>query len=298
KQGARPKQIQMKYSEPTESEPKSSVKKPDEVEKQKEMKGEGELVKQVQFPSKILHFTFYNYCPKYFLVGRPITSMALVLYWPGEKCKRTECALPVGTPFVKEGFFLHGYWPQSTGNNNMLCCQTKTPLSLAEKIIFGDDTLKDLIYRNWMSISVCAVSLYQYDKHGSCAQKIFEGPNGIKDYMRTTIALYQKYNLWKILQESELQVVTNKLYNIEQLKKVLRREIGCEVIFTCVEMTSIFDVKMCFDPNSNPFNPTFIKCPDKNYREEKRRCSKEVMFEEFPKYLLDPVTSPRNNCPY
>ncbi|ELP90965.1 ribonuclease S-F11, putative [Entamoeba invadens IP1] len=280
-----------------EPDQKNLKQKQNQVRK-KTSKSKSEQPKQVPFPPKVLKFRFYNYCKKYQNIKK-VLSYALVEYWPGEKCRDNVCALPFSTPYVNEGFFLHGLWPQNDAHKNLVCCKTDVHISKAEQIILDDSELKSLIYQNWISVDRCGISIYQFDKHGTCSMKNFVGNNGIVNYIKTAIRLFKKYDLWKILQESDLKVVTNKLYNIDKLRNAIQKVIGNDVIFTCVEMTSIYEIKMCFDPLSvNTPNPKLIKCLDKNYNEEKRRCNTEVMFIHFPDFLLDPVTAPRSDCPY
>ncbi|ELP90957.1 hypothetical protein EIN_294070, partial [Entamoeba invadens IP1] len=150
----------------------------------------------------------------------------------------------------------------------------------------------------WPSITACRFVAYQMDKHGSCSMFTYKGKNGPFDYFRTALYLYEKVNYWKLLQESALKVETNKLYKIVDIKKVLQNIVGIEPSVVCKNRKSIYEIRFCYDTNSNKYDPQMIKCPDKIYYYDGSKCDEEALFVTYPEFLRHPETIPRNNCPY
>ncbi|ELP90977.1 hypothetical protein EIN_294770 [Entamoeba invadens IP1] len=237
-------------------------------------------------------------CKSYIKFEGKIQSIALVQFWPGNRCKGGHCAIPKTTPFVKEGFMLNGFWPQIRVNAKLRCCLFKLDLKRVENIIFRNRPLVEMIHKNWMSFQQCGYAMYQFDTHGTCAMQIYHGPRGVIEYMKTAIHLFNKYDAWEILKQSELKVQTNKLYKIQDLKVILQKVYGEEPVFFCQYRNLVRDFRICYDPRTNKENPHPIRCPEKFFQKEKEKCDEEILFELFPMELTKPETAPRNNCPY
>ncbi|ELP90968.1 hypothetical protein EIN_294280 [Entamoeba invadens IP1] len=252
----------------------------------------------IPFRPNIVIFEKFEMCENYQKQYSIVNNFAIVRFWPGEVCRTKVCAIPKKTPRVREEFLLHGFWPQIQANKELTCCEFKFPIERTEHLIFKDPKTTNLILRNWVSVEKCGLSISQFDQHGTCAMSNYNNKKGIFEYTRTAILLYKKYDVWKILKESELKVEPNKLYNIEDIKRVVENACGAEPIFTCINSYSVHEMKLCYDMRTNRINPHPVKCLDKNYREEKNSCGNQIMFAPFPEYLLNPETAPRNNCEY
>ncbi|ELP90969.1 hypothetical protein EIN_294490, partial [Entamoeba invadens IP1] len=142
-------------------------------------------------------------------------------YWLGELCVDGHCNFPVKTT-VKEGFILHGYWPHYYKNRNLFCCTNFFGPDNAENMLLRDQDLIKEVNLKWMSIGMCRFAIYQWDKHGSCTMKLFKGPNGPIDYMRTALNLYDEVDIWELLQKSELKVEAGKYYERKELKRIFK----------------------------------------------------------------------------
>ncbi|ELP90975.1 ribonuclease S-7 precursor, putative [Entamoeba invadens IP1] len=250
------------------------------------------------FAKDIIILPNYEMCKGYKKYTTQLKYMQFVVFWPGEKCEDSTCSLPVKTEIVKEGFFLHGFWPQFYTQKHLQCCHTKYGIRDIEKMIKSDDFLFTKIVNNWMSIKSCIFSIYQYDKHGSCSLTTYNSENGPKDYLNTAINLYEKVDIWKILQESDLKVETEKMYNTEDLRKVIYPIFNVNPVFSCKEIGSLFEIKICFDIDIDKYDPKPRECPDRVIQTEKRKCGDMVKLKKFPDYLLNPLTAPRNNCEF
>ncbi|ELP90964.1 ribonuclease 3 precursor, putative [Entamoeba invadens IP1] len=249
-------------------------------------------------PSTIIYLENYPMCKFYQPITRKLNLMVYVEYWPGAKCDGQTCSLPKGTHKTKERFWLHGFWPQYSNNRILMCCvYPRSDIEVEEQVVDDKELLQN-IRNKWMSLTLCRHLIHQWDKHGSCSSDIYVGNRGPLEYMQTALFLYDKYDLWKLLQESELKVETEKLYALSDLKKILKRSLKIEPVFECSEMTSIAEIRTCYDIYIDKFNPKMIKCPPYMFRKEERKCAKEVMFKKFPEYLLNPKTAPRNNCEF
>ncbi|ELP90971.1 hypothetical protein EIN_294610 [Entamoeba invadens IP1] len=250
-------------------------------------------------PSTIVILQNYDLCRKYKYMKKPVYLFVFVQYWPGDKCDREMCSLPKSTEMVKEGFWLHGFWPQYYTNNRVfLCCiYPRSDLEI-EKQMMDNKPLLQQIRNKWMSVDRCRFAIYQWDKHGTCSQRVYPGYNGPMDYMYMALNLYDRHDIWKILQESDLKVETEKFYNIKDLRKVIQGVYKTDIVFHCIEKEYIHDFRVCFNVEQDPFNPGPAECPDKYFTREKNKCEQMVKLKKFPFHLLDPKTAPRNNCEY
>ncbi|ELP92524.1 hypothetical protein EIN_276130 [Entamoeba invadens IP1] len=302
--GYTPKQSEFPSLQPlTQSLPISSQPKDEEKEMSVRPKDPQQKHKHQRFPSRqpfpsVLNLPNFKMCRGYKIHKNRFHTIMFVKFWPGEKCSGITCSLPLSTLRVKEEFFLHGFWPEFTANQNMVCCRNKfLPVDVERKLIANQELFQE-IRQNWMSIESCLLALYQWDKHGTCSTTTYGGPEGPIDYIKTALFLNSKFEFWKVLRESELKVEPNTLYDIEELRSVLSKTYDIHPTFVCVDMTSVLEIRICFDAKRNKLNPNTMPCPEKIFKEEKKRCAQKVMFKEFPEYLLNPETAPRNNCPY
>ncbi|ELP86549.1 extracellular ribonuclease LE precursor, putative [Entamoeba invadens IP1] len=247
-------------------------------------------------PTTMTYLENHRKCLRYYPQQNKLNFLLFVQHWPGERCAHQLCTIPKTTSKVKEKFFLHGLWPQS--NRNMFCCQNKFSFDSVEQRLLNDKKLLKSVQKHWLSLFKCKSPMYQYDKHGTCSLTTFSGGDGPVDYFNTAIKMYRRVNIWKVLRRSELKVRTNKLYDIEKLRDVVRRAYGGKPAFFCMEKTSVLEIRVCYDPSKNKYNPESIRCPRKVTRFEEKTCGKRVSFKQFPKYLLDPSKAPRNNCEY
>ncbi|ELP94540.1 intracellular ribonuclease LX precursor, putative [Entamoeba invadens IP1] len=218
-------------------------------------------------------------------------------YWLGELCIDGNCDFPENTE-VKEGFTLHGYWPHFYKNRNMYCCTNFFGPDNVENMLLQDTELMMDVNKKWMSVKECRFAVYQWDKHGSCAMRMFKGPKGPTDYMRTAIKLFDRVNIWDLLQRSELKIETGKLYHKKDIKKVLKNYFGVDVSICCRNDNSLYEVNVCYDAKGNSKYPKLINCPDKIFRYDDVRCRDMIKLLPLPEYLRNPEKIPRNKCPY
>ncbi|ELP85976.1 ribonuclease 2 precursor, putative [Entamoeba invadens IP1] len=257
------------------------------------------VVTPIQWPtSNFYKLKDYQMCKYYQPTSKRLELLVLVEYWPGDKCSKEVCSLPLGTQNVKEKFFLHGFWPQYENSRDMVCCIYPISDREIEKRMLEREELKQEVLNSWMSTTRCRNLMYQWDKHGTCSSSVYGGENGHFDYIQTALNLYNNIDFWKFLQESKLKVETEKMYQRSELKKVIKNKFGVEPVFNCVESNSVDEIRFCCDATKNKFNPTLRKCPPNMERKEGRKCDDFVQFKKFPEYLLDPKTAFRNNCEY
>ncbi|ELP90954.1 ribonuclease 3 precursor, putative [Entamoeba invadens IP1] len=249
-------------------------------------------------PSTIKKLRPFSQCKKYIKFEKKFEFLMLVQYWPGGRCYDYKCSLPQTLPQLKESFWLHGLWPQFILNRNMFCCWSPFNVFQVESQLIKNEPLFQEIKEFWPSVDSCKLSLYQYDKHGACSLTTYEGKDGPFDYFRMAIELWKKNDVWKILKDSRLKVETNKLYKLDNLKEIISNAYGGKVAFMCRDLTSIYEIRVCYDHKINKYDPTPIDCPVKVFKEEKRSCADMVLFKEFPFYLLNIETAPKNNCVY
>ncbi|ELP92523.1 ribonuclease T2 family protein, partial [Entamoeba invadens IP1] len=166
------------------------------------------------------------------------------MYWPGEACDGKECSLPLGTTNIEENFFLHGLWPQLNANQNLFCCFYHNTIENIEEQMMKDDELKIDILNNFMSIEKCRFAGYQFEKHGTCALGEYNGENGALNYFKVSIELYKRFNIWTIFKESDLRVKTNKLIDINELKKVVEGVYGAKPSFVYKEKIYVNELRI------------------------------------------------------
>ncbi|ELP90976.1 intracellular ribonuclease LX precursor, putative [Entamoeba invadens IP1] len=247
------------------------------------------------FGKTIIILKYYDMCNYYRSYVRLSDYYLFVLFWP-IKCYDIVCSLPQTTMKLEEEFMFHGFWPQFDSNKHMQCCKNNFMIENVEAMMKSDEVIKEFVLSDWMSLEKCVFSTFQMDKHGSCSYDIYKGPNGPKQYIETMMFLKSQFKVWSFLKESELKVETNKMYEKETLRKVLRNRYGANPTFNCIDNTNIMEIRFCFDPKRNKMHPPLIECSQRIYAYEKRKCGDKVMFLDFPKYLLDLENVQRNNC--
>ncbi|CAL2279990.1 unnamed protein product [Prunus armeniaca] len=131
----------------------------------------------------------------------------LALQWPGTFCQRTRyccssnaCCRGANSPTV---FTIHGLWPDYNDGTWPACCTQK---SFDEKEI---STLHDALEKYWPSLSCGRPSSchggkgsfwgHEWEKHGTCSSPVARDEYS---YFLTTLNVYFKYNVTKVLNEA------------------------------------------------------------------------------------------------
>ncbi|ELP92525.1 ribonuclease 3 precursor, putative [Entamoeba invadens IP1] len=249
-------------------------------------------------PSTIYKLQNYELCRFYKRTNRKLELMVFTQFWPGQKCIEDKCSLPMKTTKIEEGFMLHGLWPQLEINRNYVCCLVDINDIMVEQKMKENTELLTLIRNKWMSLQRCRFAIYQFDKHGTCSMTHYTGEDGPLDYMRVAIYLKDQIDIWQILKDSRLRVETEKLYDKNELKNIIKETYGAEPAFYCVDTNKVLELRVCYDISEDKFHPKPRSCQRTIYKRDEETCERMVMFREFPKYLLDPITAPRNNCEY
>ncbi|PQM42298.1 ribonuclease 2 [Prunus yedoensis var. nudiflora] len=138
---------------------------------------------------------------------REFDYFKLALQWPGTFCQHTRhccssnaCCRGANSPTV---FTIHGLWPDYNDGTWPACCTQK---SFDEKEI---STLHDALEKYWPSLSCGRPSSchggkgsfwgHEWEKHGTCSSPVARDEYS---YFLTTLNVYFKYNVTKVLNEA------------------------------------------------------------------------------------------------
>ena len=203
----------------------------------------------------------------------------LVQTWPGSFCSDGCCILPNENQFFEEGFSIHGYWPQYGGNTYPACCSNPWNDTYVLDLIQKDDQLRQDIANYWPSMKKCNFVLYEWSKHGTCAQ-FYNGPSGPSDYIKTTINLRRKVNFWKVLTDNGVVADGRTKYDREWLRDISEKAYGARGFFSC-KNGAVSEFRMCTKvTESNKMDPEFFDCPDDLVMTG--HCGASLYFQKFP----------------
>lgn len=172
----------------------------------------------------------------------------------------TIVALHNGTklPDIPNYWTLHGLWP----DNN----QSKHP-EYCKHVPFSYSDIEDLALQLSIKWPSCYVNesikfwRHEWLKHGSCAIDNLPTINGIHDYFKSALQLYDLYNITKILNENDI-IPRNEPYETIVVQNILNRLVGRHVDIEIIKNKSTFflsAIQICMDKSLNK-----VDCPDRH----------------------------------
>ncbi|XP_006347247.1 ribonuclease S-F11-like [Solanum tuberosum] len=170
-------------------------------------------------------------------------KLQLVLTWPPSFCHANSCQR-----IVPKNFTIHGLWPDKEGPQLLKYCKPKLKYNY-----FSDKMLNDLD-KHWIQLKVDQASAlkdqrawkYQYLKHGSCCQKIYNQ----NTYFSLALHLKDRFDLLRTLQIH--RIVPGSSYTFEEIVDAVKTVTQMDPDIKCTEgAPELYEIGICFTPNGD-----------------------------------------------
>ncbi|KMZ60433.1 ribonuclease 2 [Zostera marina] len=182
----------------------------------------------------------------------------LALEWPGTMCKSvSKCCNTNGccdssVPLYE--FTIHGLWANYDDGTWPSCCgSTKTDFEINQVLPLMGEILK-----YWPSFSCSSTSLchgknglfwaHEWEKHGTC---MFPEIKDEYTYFSTTLDLYAKYNITKMLENAGLLASNDASYPLTEVISAIESGVGASPTVTC-SSGNVEEIRICFYKNFKP----------------------------------------------
>ncbi|KAK9903635.1 hypothetical protein M0R45_001114 [Rubus argutus] len=176
----------------------------------------------------------------------------LALQWPGTYCQRTRhccssnaCCRGSNSPSV---FTIHGLWPDYNDGTWPACCTRK---HFDEKEI---STLLDPLEKYWPSLSCGNPSSCHggkgsfWEKHGTCSAPV---TGDEYNYFLTTLNVYFKYNVTKVLNEAGYVPSNTEKYPLGGIVSAIQNAFHATPKLAC-RNGAVEELHICFYKDFKP----------------------------------------------
>ncbi|KAF3434935.1 hypothetical protein FNV43_RR22022 [Rhamnella rubrinervis] len=176
---------------------------------------------------------------------REFDYFALALQWPGTFCRQTRhccssnaCCRGSNAPTE---FTIHGLWPDYNDGTWPACC---TREEFDEKEI---STLHDALEKYWPSLS-CGLPSTCHEKHGTCSFPVIWDEY---NYFLTTLNVYFKYNVTRVLNEAGYVPSNAEKYPLGGIISAIQNAFGATPLLVC-KKGAVEELRLCFYKDFKP----------------------------------------------
>ncbi|PNT05262.2 hypothetical protein POPTR_014G174400v4 [Populus trichocarpa] len=187
---------------------------------------------------------------------REFDYFALSLQWPGTYCRHTRhccsqnaCCRGANAPTE---FTIHGLWPDYNDGTWPACC---TRSDFNEKEI---STLHDALEKYWPSLSCGSPSschgtkgsfwAHEWEKHGTCSSPVVHDEYS---YFSTTLNVYFKYNVTKVLNEAGYVPSNSEKYPLGGIVSAIENAFHATPQLVCSK-GDLEELRLCFYKDFKP----------------------------------------------
>ncbi|XP_017981030.1 PREDICTED: ribonuclease 2 [Theobroma cacao] len=212
---------------------------------------------------------------------REFDYFALSLQWPGTICHGTRhccssnaCCRGANSPTE---FTIHGLWPDYNDGTWPSCC---AQVQFDVKEI---STLLDALEKYWPSLycgqsSTCYSGrglfwAHEWEKHGTCSFPVFRDEYS---YFLTTLNVYFKYNVTKILNEAGYVPSNSERYPLGGIVSAIENSFQATPEVVCSK-DAVEEIRLCFYKDFKP----------RNCLASKTSCPKYVSFPAYVSFGRD-----------
>ncbi|KAE8730552.1 Ribonuclease 2 [Hibiscus syriacus] len=196
---------------------------------------------------------------------REFDYFALSLQWPGTICRQTRhccssnaCCRGSNSPTE---FTIHGLWPDYNDGTWPACC-ARSQFDVKEI-----STLLDALEKYWPSLycgksSTCFSGkglFWAHEKHGTCSSPVIRDEYS---YFITTLNLYFKYNVTKILNEAGYVPSNSERYPLGGIVSAIEKSFRATPEVACSK-EAVEEIRLCFYKDFKPRNCLSLEtsCP-------------------------------------
>eukprot|EP00727_Mastigamoeba_balamuthi_P012365 m51a1_g7751 hypothetical protein (291) ;mRNA; f:50191-51437 len=193
--------------------------------------------------------------------------------WPGTFCLDGCCKLPPGVDSISPGFTIHGLWPNYDGLAYPTCCVCPFTRLHVVTMLMQDDKVLDKLRLYWPVLKRCDFLQYEYDKHGTCAASLYDGPTGPIDYFTAALNLHERWDFEKILRAHGIKQSTAErplYYDLwREILPAIESSVGAKVIVACAAARDggppelLAEIRVCVARDTDhKISPDVMNCPD------------------------------------
>ncbi|KAI8013653.1 Ribonuclease 2 [Camellia lanceoleosa] len=188
---------------------------------------------------------------------REFDYFALALQWPGTVCQRSTshccssnaCCRGSNAPIE---FTIHGLWPDYNDGTWPSCC-TRSNFDIKEI-----STLLSALETYWPSLSCSLASTchggkglfwaHEWEKHGTCSFPVIRDEY---DYFLTTLNVYFKYNVTKVLNEAGYIPSNSEKYPLGGIITAIQNAFHATPLLVCSN-GAVEELRLCFYKDFKP----------------------------------------------
>nr|AMQ67306.1 S-like ribonuclease [Camellia sinensis] len=188
---------------------------------------------------------------------REFDYFALALQWPGTVCQRytghccssNACCRGTNAPIE---FTIHGLWPDYNDGTWPSCC-TGSNFDIKEI-----STLLSALETYWPSLSCSLASTchggkglfwaHEWEKHGTCSFPVIRDEY---DYFLTTLNVYFKYNVTKVLNEAGYIPSNAEKYPLGGIITAIQNAFHATPLLVCSN-GAVEELRLCFYKDFKP----------------------------------------------
>ncbi|KAJ3678173.1 hypothetical protein LUZ60_001976 [Juncus effusus] len=186
---------------------------------------------------------------------REFDYFLLALQWPGTICSGTKHCCSTNGCCRSEPltiFTIHGLWTDYNDGTWPSCC------SHADFDINKVESLMPELEKYWPSL-YCSSSkkcfggkgpiwAHEWEKHGTCSYPVIQDEY---DYFATTLDLYTKYNVTKMLENAGIDAINGEEYLLSDIVLIIKNAFGAAPQIVC-KHGSVEELRICFYKDFQP----------------------------------------------
>ncbi|XP_073000382.1 ribonuclease 2-like [Typha latifolia] len=186
---------------------------------------------------------------------REFDYFVLALQWPGTLCGTTHYCCPSNACCRSEPvtwFTIHGLWADYDDGSWPACC------THSEFDIKKISSLMPVLEKYWPSLSCSSPSrcfggkgpfwAHEWEKHGTCSYPVIQDEYS---YFSTTLDLYSKHNVTRILDSAGILATNSEKYPLEEFVATIKNAFGASPLMVC-KHGSVEELRLCFYKDFKP----------------------------------------------
>ncbi|XP_052179721.1 ribonuclease 2-like [Diospyros lotus] len=215
---------------------------------------------------------------------REFDYFLLSLQWPGTLCRRSlnccssnACCRGSNAPTE---FTIHGLWTNYNDGTWPACC------SCSNFDIKEISTLVDTLEKYWPSLTCDSWPTcdggkglfwaHEWEKHGTCSFPVIQGEY---NYFLTTLNLYFKYNVTKVLNDAGYVPSNSERYPLGGIISTIQNAFHATPSLTCSD-GAVEELRLCFYKDFKP-RDCVITFSSQDDIPSSNNCPKYVRFPAF-----------------
>ncbi|XP_078434468.1 ribonuclease 2 [Wolffia australiana] len=217
--------------------------------------------------------------------AREFDYFLLSLQWPGTFCRRTRHCCPSNGCCKRsvdlEEFTIHGLWPNYNDGTWPACCNN---------VFYDPKKISPLIgklSKYWPTLSCSPSSTchggkglfwaHEWEKHGTCSSPVLQDEYS---YFSTTLDLYFKYNITKVLTSAGFSSSNDDKYKLAEVSTAIKNATGGTPWLVCSH-DFVQELRLCLHKDFSPRDCGVLASNEQGELNSKDSCP---MYVRLPKF--------------